>query len=203
MARLSAFLLSFDANLSKEEAAGCLLTLAGVLPAIGVVVVVLPLDEEPPLKEDFPDELAGLLLDELPPLKEDLFPEEEEELPPKADLLLELDGELPPPKEDLFPEDGLLLLADELPPLKEDFPLLLDEEPPEKEDLLLEEDDLLLLLPPLNEDRPLEEDEPPENDERPEELLLDDRPDEEEPPENEDRPEEELLDELDRLPPPF
>lgn len=202
--------------MSKEEAAGCLLTLAGVLPAIGVVVVVLPLLELTPEKEDFPDELAGLLEEELPPLKEDLFPEEElEEEPPKADLLPELGGELelPPLKEDLFPDDELeppkadLFPEEELeePPLNEDLPLLLlDEEPPEKEDLPLEEDGLLLLLPPEKDDLPLEEDEPPENEERPEELLLDDRPDEEEPPENEDRPEEdELLNELDRLPPPF
>lgn len=205
MARLSAFLLSFEANLSKEEAAGLLLTLVGVLPAIGVVVTVFPLEEVlPPLKEDLPLEVDDDGGEELPPLKEDLLLEEEElepplkvdlfgeeelldELPPKADLLLlELEEELAllpcdePPEKDDFPLDEELLL----PPEKDDFPLD-EEEPPENEDRPDE-----LLLPPENEDRPDDDDEPEEKEERP----LDE---EEEPPENDDRP----LDEEEELPP--
>lgn len=215
MARLSAFLLSFEASLSKEEAAGLLLTLVGVFPAIGVVVTVFPLEEVlPPLKEDLPLEADDDGGEELPPLKEDLLLEEEELEPPlKEDLLLEEEEE-PPPKEDLFGEEELL---DELPPkadllleLEELLDLLPCDEPPEKDDL-----PLLELLPPEKDDFPLDEEEPPENDDRPDELLLppenEDRPDDddepeekedrpldedEEPPENDDRPleeEEELL----------
>lgn len=133
--RLSALRLSVDDNLSNDSATGFLLTLVGVLPAIGVVDTVFPGGEVLPPPNLGLSVGEPLLTGVLPPLNFGVLPGVVfgVEPPPNFGVLLgDTEGLEPPLK------DGLLLVKEGFePPLKDGF------EPPLKDGL----------EPPLNDGR--------------------------------------------------